>query len=103
MYSYDKKSKPVDTKFVLGELNKIKKAMEELDNRTDYLYASVLVEEVKKHLKSFKTITTSKIQRKFKLGYVRTRFLIDLLEKEGYVSLDMKNRESRGYVVNKKK
>lgn len=99
---YRKNPKQVNTKFVLGELNKIKKVIRELDDKTDLLYASTLFEEVKDLIKDFKTITTEKIQRKFQIGYVRTSYLIEMLEKEGYVKKDKENTEHKVYIVNKK-
>ena len=102
MYTYDKKSQKVDTKFVLAELNKIKQAIEELDARNDYLYACVLLEEIKDFIKSRKTLTLFKIQNKFKTGYARTSFIIELLEKEGYISLDKSNKRTKTYIVSKR-
>ena len=102
MNTYDKKPKQVDTEFVLTELNKIKQAMSELDERLDFLYASVLFQESIKIIQTYKTVTASKLQRKFNIGYSRSCYLIDILEKEGYLKLDKKNKESRTYVVQTK-
>ena|SRR3989344_7971115 len=98
---YNKKPSAVNTKFVLGELDKIKQAIRKLDETTDFLFASVLLEEAKELLKSFKTITTAKVQKKFKIGYVRSTYLLEMLEKEEYITKD-KKADSRNYFVNKK-
>jgi DNA segregation ATPase FtsK/SpoIIIE-like protein len=102
MYTYNKKSKPVDTKFVLDELDKVKQAIRKLDETTDFLFASVLFEEAKELIKSYKTVTTDKVQRKFNIGYVRSSYLLEILEREGYIKRDKKNTKQRAYTVNKK-
>ncbi len=102
MNTHDKKTQKVDTQFVLAELNKIRQAIDELYARSDYLYACVLLEEIKDFIKSYKTFTLFKIQNKFGLGYARSCFIIELLEKEGYISLDKSNKRTKTYIVNKK-
>ena len=99
MNTHDKKPKQVNTKFVLTELNKIQQAVNELDNRMDFLYASVLFQESVKVIQAYKTVTVAKLQQKFNIGYARACYLIDLLEKEGYLKLDKSSKKLRSYIV----
>lgn len=99
---YNKKPKAVDTKFVFSELNKIKQAISELDNSTDFLYASVLFEEAKEFVMACKTVSYEKVQKKFGIGYLRTAYVLQALEQGGYITSHQEDSGERTCAINKK-
>jgi DNA segregation ATPase FtsK/SpoIIIE-like protein len=75
----------VDTAFVFGQLEKIKKQMDAVDSQLDFLFASVLYEEAVEYVQARETVTYSEIQEKFHIGYGRTSYLLEWLTKAGWI------------------
>ncbi|MEI8104006.1 MAG: DNA translocase FtsK [Candidatus Moraniibacteriota bacterium] len=100
---YNKEPKKLDVKFVLSEIDAIKRSIQDLDERVDKLYASLLYEEVENFVLQCKTVTTEKIQRKFNVGYTRACYLIKALLKKKIIAEGAGNNDVNAYKVIQKK
>lgn len=87
-------------KDILKVVKEIGTTIRKSEEQLDTLIAELRQEEVIASLYKWKTISTSQLQRKFKMGYASSSVLIDNLLKKRLIS---RNSEGSNYKVLKNK
>jgi len=92
-------TKEVNTAFVLGELDKVKRRVEQIEDSLEFLYAAVLYVEVKKFVSRHTIVSMTIIQKRFNIGFGRTGFLLQMLFRDRLIRKGDDFENSRNYKV----